>query len=161
MWFSLTFPVCSKFPDFSLTGKCLAIFPGFPVRVGTLLVDTHTSHSNWDNILHLTMEAPLITNSSPMYIDTKMVGKFVFIVQKCSIVWHDFLYRWTMYQGGGVRVLILANLCSMQFTHGYHLEFCNLRFNHWIHDHTDSHKLWNKLTQTNQRLRDYKILDAP
>ena len=36
MWFSLTFPVCSKFPDFSLTGKCLPIFPGFPVRVGTL-----------------------------------------------------------------------------------------------------------------------------
>ena len=35
MWFSLTFPVCSKFPDFSLTGKCLPIFP---VRVGTLLV---------------------------------------------------------------------------------------------------------------------------
>ena len=36
MWFSLTFPVCSKFPDFSLTGKCLPIFPGFPVQVGTL-----------------------------------------------------------------------------------------------------------------------------
>ena len=39
VWFSLTFPVCSKFPDFSLTGKCLPIFPGFPVfpvRVGTL-----------------------------------------------------------------------------------------------------------------------------
>ena len=36
MWFSLTFPVCSKFPDFSLTGKCCPIFPGFPVRVGTL-----------------------------------------------------------------------------------------------------------------------------
>ena len=39
--FSPTFPVCSKFPDFSLTGKCLPIFPGFPgfpVRVGTLLV---------------------------------------------------------------------------------------------------------------------------
>ena len=33
MWFSLTFPVCSKFPDFSC-GKCLLIFPGFPV--GTL-----------------------------------------------------------------------------------------------------------------------------
>ena len=40
MWFSLTFPVCSKFPDFSLTGKCLPIFPGFPgfpVQVGTLI----------------------------------------------------------------------------------------------------------------------------
>ena len=36
VWFSLTFPVCQKFPDFSLTGKCLPIFPGFPVRVGTL-----------------------------------------------------------------------------------------------------------------------------
>ena len=36
MWFSLTFPVCSKFPDFSLTGKCLPIFPGFPVRLGNL-----------------------------------------------------------------------------------------------------------------------------
>ena len=39
--FSLTFLVCSKFPDFSLTGKCLPIFPGFPgfpVRVGTLPV---------------------------------------------------------------------------------------------------------------------------
>ena len=31
----------TKFPDFSLTGKCLPIFPGFPgfpVRVGTLLL---------------------------------------------------------------------------------------------------------------------------
>ena len=34
LWFSMTFPVCSKFPDFSLTGKCLSIFP---VWVGTLL----------------------------------------------------------------------------------------------------------------------------
>ena len=25
----LIFPVCSKFPDFSLTGKCLPIFPRF------------------------------------------------------------------------------------------------------------------------------------
>ena len=34
---SLSFPVfCVIFPDFSLTGKCLPIFPGFPVRVGTL-----------------------------------------------------------------------------------------------------------------------------
>ena len=34
---------CSKFPDFSLTGKCLPIFPGFPgfpVRVGTLYNST-------------------------------------------------------------------------------------------------------------------------
>ena len=38
VWFSLTFPVCSKFPDFSLTGKCLPIFSGFPVRVGTLII---------------------------------------------------------------------------------------------------------------------------
>ena len=44
MWFSLTFPVCSKFPDFSLTGKCLPIFPGFPgfpVRVGTLFIPVY------------------------------------------------------------------------------------------------------------------------
>ena len=32
------FPVSSKFPDISLTGKCLPIFPGFPV--GTLTSDT-------------------------------------------------------------------------------------------------------------------------
>ena len=32
--FSLTFSVCSKFPDFSQTRKCLPIFP---VRVGTLV----------------------------------------------------------------------------------------------------------------------------
>ena len=30
MWFSLTFPVHSEFPDFSLTGKCLPIFQDFP-----------------------------------------------------------------------------------------------------------------------------------
>ena len=43
MWFSLTFPVSSKFPDFSLTGKYLPIFPGFPVRVGTLILWTTSS----------------------------------------------------------------------------------------------------------------------
>ena len=42
--FPLTFPVCSKFPDFSLTGKCLPIFPVFfspsgnPARVCFLWV---------------------------------------------------------------------------------------------------------------------------
>ena len=36
VWFSLTFPVCFKFPDFSMIRKRLPIFPGFPVRVGTL-----------------------------------------------------------------------------------------------------------------------------
>ena len=38
--FSLTFSVCSKFPDFSVTGKC---FPIFPVRVRTLTW-TKTGH---------------------------------------------------------------------------------------------------------------------
>ena len=34
-----TYRLHTKFPDFSLTGKCLPIFPGFPVfpvRLGTL-----------------------------------------------------------------------------------------------------------------------------
>ena len=35
--FPPTFPVCPKFPDFFLTGKCLPIFPDFPVQVGTLI----------------------------------------------------------------------------------------------------------------------------
>ena len=38
--FSLTFPFCSKFPDFSLTGKCLSpFFQVFqPKWEGTLLL---------------------------------------------------------------------------------------------------------------------------
>ena len=35
---SLTLPVLAKLPDFSLTGKCSPVFPGFPVLVGTRLV---------------------------------------------------------------------------------------------------------------------------
>ena len=49
VWFSLTFPVCSKFPDFSLTGKCLPNFPGFPVRVGTLSRLTLISWASWSD----------------------------------------------------------------------------------------------------------------
>ena len=49
--FPPTFPVCSKFPDFSLTGKCLPIFPGFPVRVGTL-------HYPWCIRPHCTAPSP-------------------------------------------------------------------------------------------------------
>ena len=48
--FSLTFPVCTKFPDFSLTGKCLPTFPGFPVRVGTLL-DFTIDIRNWNGLV--------------------------------------------------------------------------------------------------------------
>ena len=32
VWFSLTFPLCSKFPDWKMPSH----FPGFPVRVGTM-----------------------------------------------------------------------------------------------------------------------------
>ena len=35
VWFSLTFPGCSKFHDFSLTGKYLPIFQVFQFRVWT------------------------------------------------------------------------------------------------------------------------------
>ena len=42
VWFSLTFPVCSKFPDWKMSFH----FPGFPVRVGTLL---ERNHNNGDN----------------------------------------------------------------------------------------------------------------
>ena len=55
MWFSLTFPVCSKFPDFSLTGKCLPIFPGFPVRVGTLY---NVTHCLWNRLVWMSTTGP-------------------------------------------------------------------------------------------------------
>ena len=46
----MTFPVLTKLPVFSLTGKCLPIFPGIPVPLRTMghshwnRVDTHTLH---------------------------------------------------------------------------------------------------------------------
>ena len=50
--FSLTFPVWSKFPDFSLTGKCLPIFPGFPIQslnpvIATSVISSIACHQRW------------------------------------------------------------------------------------------------------------------
>ena len=46
-WLSLMYPVCSKFPDFYLTGKCLPIFPGYQseweLRIWLLLYCTSFS----------------------------------------------------------------------------------------------------------------------
>ena len=71
--FSLTFPVCSKFPDFSLTGKCLPIFPGFPgfpVRVGTLisLAPSNCRKSRVTSEINCwTLNPPSLTVSQPVW----------------------------------------------------------------------------------------------
>ena len=50
-----------KFPDFSLTGKCSPIFPGFQVEVGTMVKmhEIRNIMSNpYDlNVMHLNMHS--------------------------------------------------------------------------------------------------------
>ena len=49
-----SFPVCSKFSDFSLTGKCILIFLGFPVNVGTMKIHilAHEVGLKSENLIH-------------------------------------------------------------------------------------------------------------
>ena len=53
------FPVCSKFPDSSMTGKYHPILPGFPVRVRTLVIDWKFQE-NLCCVIHLESVQPLL-----------------------------------------------------------------------------------------------------
>ena len=59
-----------KFPDFSLTGKCLAIFPGFPVSVGT--INTALGPDHIEHLLQVSTACQLhISNGFPKHFNTK------------------------------------------------------------------------------------------
>ena len=71
--FSLTFPVCSKFPDFFLTGKCLPIFPGFlgfPVLIDSFRVGMVKS---WNSTRQI-MERTGTVRPAALWIALLMVG---------------------------------------------------------------------------------------